>query len=148
MHKFIVYTLYSMTISYLDFINIMNKGMHVILLFRSFNNNSLSSIYPTKLILNIIRQSTKSYQSVLQKLLSAHNHLKRVVICNLFIICNLFVICMYNMQPIYYSRRKNNCLKMSPAHSQITKRVFVSRGSCFCEKYSCSLFIICNLSIL
>ena len=32
---------------------------------------------------------------------------------------------------IFYSRRKNN-----PAQSMITKRDFILRGSCFCEKFS------------
>ena len=36
---------------------------------------------------------------------------------------------------LYYSRRKNNCQKVLPTHSMITKRDFILRGSCFCEKY-------------
>ena len=36
----------------------------------------------------------------------------------------------------HYSRRKNNCRKIQPAQFMITKRDFISRGRCFCEKYS------------
>ena len=35
-----------------------------------------------------------------------------------------------------YSRRKNNCQKILPAHSMITKHDFILRGSCFWETYS------------
>ena len=35
-----------------------------------------------------------------------------------------------------YTSHKNNCQKILPAHSMITKRDFILRGSCFCEKYS------------
>ena len=41
----------------------------------------------------------------------------------------------HTMQPTpIYTSRKNNCQKILPAQSMITKRGFVLRGSCFCEK--------------
>ena len=40
-----------------------------------------------------------------------------------------------------YDRRKNNCQKIYPAHSTITKRGFILRGSHFCERYSFLFFI-------
>ena len=39
--------------------------------------------------------------------------------------------------------RKNNCQKIQPAHSMVTKRVFILRGSYFCEKYIHSMKRLC-----
>ena len=63
-------------------------------------------------------------------------------IMQLYKVCNMYIygtlrhealcgisVCKYN-----YSRSKNNCRKTQPAHSMITKRDCISRGSCFCEK--------------
>ena len=36
----------------------------------------------------------------------------------------------------YTTSHKNNCQKIQPAHTVITKRDFILRGSCFFEKYS------------
>ena len=44
--------------------------------------------------------------------------------------CAYIHIVTYN-----YTSHKNNCQKIQPAHSMITKRDSISRGSCFCEKY-------------
>ena len=37
---------------------------------------------------------------------------------------------------IILSRHKNNCQKIYPAFSVMTKRDFILRGTCFCEKYT------------
>ena len=46
--------------------------------------------------------------------------------------CNIL---QHNILNNYYSRRKNNCQKIQPAHSMITKRDFILHGICFCEQY-------------
>ena len=43
-------------------------------------------------------------------------------------------------QCTYCNGRKNNCQKIQPAHSKITKRDFILRGSCFCEKYCTRIY--------
>ena len=37
---------------------------------------------------------------------------------------------------LYTPHKSNSPQKQLPAHSMITKRVFILRGSCFCETYS------------
>ena len=45
----------------------------------------------------------------------------------------------------YHSRHKNICQKIQPAHSMITKRDCISRGSCFCEKYIIVTNEVCHM---
>ena len=62
-----------------------------------------------------------------------------------YCVCNVHCV-MYRY--IYYSRRKNNRQKIQPAHPIITKRVFTSRGSCFCEKYRVVKYIAIMCALL
>ena len=52
----------------------------------------------------------------------------------------------FNKHMIYYSRRKKICLKIYPAHSVITKRGFILRGSYFCSNITCHSALPCIIA--
>ena len=56
------------------------------------------------------------------------------LICTCKIYTLLYVQCTYLYLRIHYSRRKNSCHKILPAHCVVTKRDFILRSS-FCKKY-------------
>ena len=48
-----------------------------------------------------------------------------------FFAAHLLLRSLTFVRQVLYSRHKNNCLKIWPAHFMITKRGFILRGSCF-----------------